>query len=207
MLSLQRLLGHDKQFFDLLDASAQESHASVLALKRLLQNPGEATLEPFTALRRKDKKITTEIHELLCRTFVTAMEREDIQDLATALYKIPKIIGKFAERLVVARERLKGEDFSRHMALLEEATATLIEMLRQLRAMHLQALVRLSTRLREIEAEGDRFLSEFNRYLYSGQVDPLNAIILKDLYELLEKALDRSRSAGNVMARIALKHS
>jgi len=207
MLSLQRLLGHDKQFFDLLDASAQESHASVLALKQLLQHPDKAGLEAFSALRRKDKRITNEIHELLCRTFVTALEREDIQDLSTALYKIPKIIEKFAERLMCAHERLKGVDFSRHIALLEEATTTVIAMLKELRAMRLKEMVQLSGRLREIEAEGDRFLNELNAELYSGKVDPLNAIILKDLYELLEKALDRSRSAGNVMARIALKHS
>ncbi|WCJ60464.1 pit accessory protein [Fontisphaera persica] len=207
MLSLQRLLGHDKQFFDLLEASAQESHASVLALKQLLQKPDKASLEAFAALRRKDKRITNEIHELLCRTFVTALEREDIQDLASALYKIPKIIEKFAERLMCAHDRLQGVDFTRHTALLEEATATLIQMLKELRAMHLREMVSLSNRLREIEAEGDRFLNELHSQLYSGKVDPLNAIILKDLYELLEKALDRSRSAGNVMARIALKHS
>lgn len=207
MLSLQRLLGHDKHFFDLLDASAQESHASVLALKQLLQHPDKAGLEAFSALRRKDKRITNEIHELLCRTFVTALEREDIQDLSTALYKIPKIIEKFAERLMCAHDRLKEVDFSRHIALLEEATTTVIAMLKELRAMRLKEMVKLSGRLREIEAEGDRFLNELHAEVYSGKIEPLNAIILKDLYELLEKALDRSRSAGNVMARIALKHS
>ena len=43
--------------------------------------------------------------------------------------------------------------------------------------------------------------------LYSGRYDALQMILLRDLYELLEKVIDRCRDAGNVIAHIALKHS
>ena len=43
--------------------------------------------------------------------------------------------------------------------------------------------------------------------LFSGKHEPLQVIVLKDLYELLEKVIDRCRNVGNVIARIALKHS
>jgi uncharacterized protein Yka (UPF0111/DUF47 family) len=43
--------------------------------------------------------------------------------------------------------------------------------------------------------------------LFSGKHDALQVIALKDLYELLEKIIDRCRDAGNVIAHIALKHS
>jgi len=40
--------------------------------------------------RRKGKRITEDIDEHLCKTFVTPIEREDIESLSDALYKIPK---------------------------------------------------------------------------------------------------------------------
>jgi uncharacterized protein Yka (UPF0111/DUF47 family) len=43
--------------------------------------------------------------------------------------------------------------------------------------------------------------------LFSGKHDPMQVIMLKDLYELLEKVIDRCRDAGNVIAHTALKHS
>lgn len=47
---------------------------------------------------------------------------------------------------------------------------------------------------------------ELLRDLYSGRRDPLQVIIVKDLYELMEKIIDRCRDAGNVVLQIALKN-
>ena len=82
MFSLQRLLGKEDKFFDLLEASAQESRTSVQALVRFVKNPDELkTLDEFVVSRRKEKRINDEISEALCKTFVTALEREDIEAL------------------------------------------------------------------------------------------------------------------------------
>ena len=42
--------------------------------------------------RRAEKRIADEISEALCKTFVTALEREDIEALSLGLYKIPKTV-------------------------------------------------------------------------------------------------------------------
>ena len=93
MFSLQRLLGKKDKFFDLLEASAREACTSVQALTKFLENPDQVrTLDEFILSRRKEKKIADEISAALCTTFVTALEREDIEALSNALYKIPKIV-------------------------------------------------------------------------------------------------------------------
>ena len=48
----------------------------------------------FAESRREDKRITQQLTEELSKTFITPLEREDIQALAAALYKIPKDGGK-----------------------------------------------------------------------------------------------------------------
>jgi uncharacterized protein len=48
---------------------------------------------------------------------------------------------------------------------------------------------------------------ELLRDLYNGNHSAVRVIVLKDLYELLEKVVDRCRDAGVVVSHIALKHS
>ena len=43
--------------------------------------------------------------------------------------------------------------------------------------------------------------------LYSGSRDPITTIVLKDVYDLLEKVVDRCRDAGKVVSQIVLKNS
>jgi uncharacterized protein Yka (UPF0111/DUF47 family) len=91
MFSLQKLFGKDDKFFTLMEGSAEEARASIHSLVKLLQTPApKRSLAEFIEIRRKDKRITKELTEHLCKTFVTPLEREDIEALSEALYKIPK---------------------------------------------------------------------------------------------------------------------
>jgi uncharacterized protein Yka (UPF0111/DUF47 family) len=45
------------------------------------------------------------------------------------------------------------------------------------------------------------------REVYSGKYEPLQAMVVRDLYDLLEKVIDRCRDAGNVMSHVVLKNS
>ena len=65
-------------------------------------------LHEFADARSKDKAITEEISEQLITTFVTPMEREDIEALAESLYKIPKTVEKFAERYRIVADQAEG---------------------------------------------------------------------------------------------------
>jgi hypothetical protein len=76
MFSLQKLLGKDDKFFDLLQASAEEGIHSVEALKRILTNPSATpTLDEFVASRRKDKAITNEIAEMALKDLYELLEK------------------------------------------------------------------------------------------------------------------------------------
>ena len=208
MFSLQKLLGKDDKFFDLLQASAEEGLHSVEALKRILTNPSMTpTLDEFVVSRRKDKAITQEISELLVKTFVTALEREDIEALSNALYKIPKTVEKFAERYILCAPRLREVKFDTQLVMLEEAIKIVVTMLKGLKKNDLAAVAQQNTRLQQIEGDADKLKLDHFRALYSGQFEPLTALALKDLHEIMEKVFDRCRDAGNVVSHVVLKHS
>lgn len=209
MFSLQKLFGKDDPFFRLLEDSAKESQHSVEALKRILQNPSMTpTLDEFVVSRRKEKELASEIRNLLVNSFVTALEREDIEALSHSLYKIPKTIEKFAERYILCAPRLRDVDFGQYLVMMEEVTATLLKMVETLRKKtDLEAMKELNGVLQKLEGDADKLMLERLRDLYSGKYEPVKAVILKDLYELLEKVFDRCRDAGNVVFHIVLKHS
>jgi len=208
MFSLQKMLGKDDKFFELLHASAEEGLHSVQALKHILTNPSMTpTLDDFIASRRKDKAITNEISELLVKTFVTSLEREDIEALSNALYKVPKTIEKFAERYILCAHCLRDVKFNTQMDMLEDAINTVVSMLAELKKNNLNGISQQNAKLQRIEGDADKIMLEELRELYSGKHEPLAAMALKDLYELLEKVFDRCRDAGNVISHVVLKHS
>lgn len=208
MISLQKLLGKKDVFFELLAASATQARASVQALHLLLSNTGDdPTPDAFSASRREDKRITQQIDEALCRTFVTELEREDIEALANALYKIPKTAEKIAERVQITRGRLKGVDFSRQIRLMDSASDIVVTMIAELRRLHLERVKELNDKLQQVEGEADKLILECLKELYTGGMDAVQVVILKDLYDLMEKVVDRCRDAGNVVAHIVLKNS
>jgi uncharacterized protein Yka (UPF0111/DUF47 family) len=209
MFSLQRLLGKEDKFFTLLEASAQEARSSVQALVKLSKGFDQpVVLDEFAHTRRKDKKITEEITAAVYTTFVTALEREDIGELSNALYKIPKTVDKFTERLIAGPTSVRKIDFSTQIGLLERATDLVLEMVKTLRdGMDLEIIKDLNDKLQYLEGEADKHMMVLYKDLFSGKHDPLEVIALKDLYELLEKIIDRCRDAGNVLAHIVLKNS
>ena len=210
MFSLQQLFSRDEQFFELLEAGAEECRASVQALKRAIAgHAGSLALDEFIGPRRKEKKISAELSELLARVSVTALEREDIEALSNAFYKIPKTLEKFAQRYVLAANELGDINFSKHVKLLEQAVNITVEMVKELRrGFHMEQISAQNANLQRIEGEADELILEvLKTELYSRKHDALKVIVLKDLYELLEKVVDRCRDAGNIIAQIVLKNT
>jgi uncharacterized protein Yka (UPF0111/DUF47 family) len=209
MFSIQQFFSRDTKFFDLLEASANETLALTRLLVNLLKNHRQAQpLDDFAKARGNDKLITEEIRRELVHTFITGLEREDIEMLAYALYKICKTIEKFAERYNIAPERLHGVDFERQTKLIEKATMTMAEMIKQLRKMpSLETIKSLNDEMQAIESEADDVVIELLAGVYSGRYEPIQAMMVRDLHDLLEKVIDRCRDAANAVTHIVMKNS
>ena len=212
MFSIRKLLGQDEKFFDLLEASAQQADSSVHELVALLaqveHGASPQSLEAFVRSRREDKRITQELTEQLCKTFITPLEREDIQALAAALYKIPKTVEKIGERILICPEDLHGRSFAKQVEFLDQAAEAVLAMVKELRKGTDIATVRdMNDNLQTIEGDADKLELDLLRDLYHGNYDTKHMIFLRDLYDLLEKVIDRCRDAGNIVLQVVLKYA
>jgi uncharacterized protein Yka (UPF0111/DUF47 family) len=209
MFSLQKVFSKDNSFFDLMEASALEASQSIEALNQLLASPNALpSLKAFHQRKETDKKITEQINEALIGAFVTEIDREDIEMLSSALYKIPKTVEKFAERFIISARLVKEIDFNPHIRILEVATKQVVEMVKQIRIrVSVEQIKAMNAVLQKVEGEADELILQILEDLYSDRHPPTKVLALKDLYELLEKIVDRCRDTGNVVTHIILKHA
>jgi uncharacterized protein Yka (UPF0111/DUF47 family) len=212
MSALQRIFGRDTKFYDLLEAgaAAAKQSASILVglLPKLSGNPTDAILSDLALARRKHKRISQDTTEELCKNFVTPLEREDIEALSTALFKISKTVEKIGERLIVGPAGVDFHNIGRQIAMLEQASEVVVKMVGEIRAKSHGELIRDDyERLQAIEGDADKLMNELLRSIYHGNTDPRVLVFTKDLYELIERGVDRCRDAGSIIFYVALKYS
>ena len=208
MLSLQTIFGRGNQFYSLLEDAAVAAEDAAKALHQMLKEADrQPALDAFRLARLRTRETSGLISQELVHSFITPMEREDIEALGSALYRIPKQIEKFADRYALAVQNLEHIDFAPRAAMLEQAAGVVVKMVRALPKMKLEPMKALNDELRAIENEADRLMLELYGDIYSGKLDPLHMFLLKEFFEILEKAIDRCREAGVVAYEIVLKNS
>lgn len=209
VISLAKFFGKSDRFFELLSASAKSAHDSVEALAKLLaSSDGSVSLAELAIARRAEKRTAEIISEELVKVFVTALEREDIEALSKALYRIPKTVEKFAERFEIVRHLVLGSEFAAQMTLAQEASAVVVRMVDMLSTSpKLEEVKASNDMMQELEGRADELVLGNLRAIYAGGMDPLKAMAVRDLFDLLEKVIDRCRDACNIVSHIVLKNS
>lgn len=209
MISLAKLFGKSDRFFELLASSAKSAHQSIEALARLLkESNGNVSLAELAVARRNEKRTAEIISEELAKVFITALEREDIEALSKALYRIPKTVEKFGERYEIMNHLVKAENFAPQMAIAQEAALVVVRMVDMLaKSPKLEDIKAENDKMQELEGRADQLVLGYLKEIYSGSMDPIKAMAMRDLYDLLEKVIDRCRDSGNVVSQIVLKNS
>lgn len=212
MFSIKKLFGKDEKFFDLLEGGAEEAKTCVALFASYLSKAGAGTtvpLDEFIQARRKEKRIRHTMTEELSKTFITPLEREDIEALSWALYRIPKQVEKIVERLSIYPGRVPVAAFQRQAELMLQAADAVTFMVKQLRGgTTIEKVREANDRLQYAEGEADKVMLSLLKELYHNKEhDARELVILQELYEMVEQAVDRCRNAGNIVVQIVLKHS
>ena len=211
-MSLFKIFNRDTQFFDLLEQGAAEALNGATCLRKLLDALGngatEALLADLAQSRRKHKGAANATTHAIIAVFVTPIDREDIEDLSGNLYRISKTVEKLGERLTICPPGANLSTVKKEVANIEQACAVVVEMVGRLRKGATLANIRdAHERLQSMEGDADKTLLEHLREIYHSQQDARLLIYWKDLYDLVEKSMDRCRDVGNSVFQIVLKNS
>jgi uncharacterized protein Yka (UPF0111/DUF47 family) len=209
MLSLRKLFASHDDFFRLLSSMSGQGQESARALARLTAGEGhEEAIAVLRDSRVRERELAGKIEELLCNSGPVPFGRDDVDPLARSVQAVPRSIRKFGERYHISLRHVPPRSFAPQAVFLQAATDALHSLVTELRngARITQAKLCNDT-LQRIEGEMDKAVVDSIIHLYEETEQPVRALVLKDLYELLDRTFDRCRSAGNLILRIAMKHS
>jgi predicted phosphate transport protein (TIGR00153 family) len=150
-------------------------------------------------------EITHNISTRLSRSFITAIDREDIHALTTALDDVVDFIEGLAGA-VVMYGLLEYTPFMKLFAGVIKQMAQELDLL----VPSLDRPKDLRTRLlklHELEREGDEIYREAMGDLFRGKFEVHEVIVMKDLYENLEATVDRCQHVGDLVERIVIKNT
>jgi predicted phosphate transport protein (TIGR00153 family) len=213
MLSwFQALLPREQKFFDLFEAHAATLQAGAASLRELL-NGGEAVPAHCAEVARHEHdadQITREVLLAVRRTFITPFDRSDIRDLISSMDDAIDQMHKTAKATILFDQR----SFQPDMVKLGDAivkTAGLIAeavpLLRSLRAnaARLNAIAEEVTRL---EDQSDALYDAGISALYTGPArkDPMAYIVGAEIYDHLEKVVDRFEDVANQISSVLIEH-
>lgn len=202
----------EDKFYKLMEAMSSEVYESSVSFKAFVDSKSEAEMQAamvrVQAIRTQSKQTSSKIAEELCRSFITPFDREDIQDISNLFYKIPKIIDKATERITMHGMSVQGGDFS-HQAdlILQEAEATKVLLSALISGKGSSAVLEKVNLLKDLEHKGDRIRNELIVALFKSDRDIKEIILRRDIYDMLEKVVDRFRDIAGVALQIILKHS
>ena len=201
-----RLTPQKREFFDLFTQASANARDMARALVELLEDwpASREKLRDIRELETEGDRLTHAVIDLLNRTFVTPLDRDDMYRLASAIDDVCDHIDEAADNVdayevrdVPVRARQQAEVIHRAAARLHDAVG-LLEGFRDSQK-HLVAL-------RELEDEGDRLSREAIAELFRSGSDPLTIIRWKDIHENLEDAVDACENAADVLEAILVKN-
>jgi predicted phosphate transport protein (TIGR00153 family) len=201
-----RLTPQNREFYVLLNRSAENLVTTAGLLLDLLEHyPGRrALVSEIKDREHEGDRVTHEIAQLINRTFVTPIDREDIFALATALDDVCDFMDQVADELNLYGVEEVPSEAIEQAGVIFRAVGKLsdaIEGLDGLRDIG-QHLVEIHT----LEDEGDRIVRAATARLFSNGLDPLIVIRWKDIHHDLEQAVDGCQRAAHVLESIYLKN-
>jgi predicted phosphate transport protein (TIGR00153 family) len=201
------LLPQDRTFFDLFIQAGQNSlHASRLLDEMMNTWPESGTLgREIVDAEQEGDRITHEIVKRLNTTFVTPIDREDIYGLATQMDDIVDFTEEAADFLGLYKIEAPMEQA-------QALTKVLVASCEQL-AMGLENLPSFKDldkywiEIHRLENDGDRISRDAVASLFSNGIDPMVVIRWKDMFAVLEEAIDATETAAQILEGIVIKNS
>jgi predicted phosphate transport protein (TIGR00153 family) len=206
MVSL-RLMPRDARFFELFISDAQNLRLAATELVELLVTYEgiDERIRRIQELEHQGDEIGDEITARLDDAFITPFDREDIHELARRLDDIVDGIQETAEAMRIYDIAAPTQEARELAGILAEQTMELDAAMGKLESMKgLNAHLR---RVHELENRADGLSRAAVGVLFRDARDPLEVIKWRDVYGMLEGAIDAAEDAAEIVQRMLHKAS
>ncbi|WP_332682746.1 DUF47 domain-containing protein [Bosea sp. (in: a-proteobacteria)] len=208
----QKLLPKEDKFFGLFERHSVTLVAGAKALDQLLSGtvPIEAGCAEIFAQENLADEIAGEVMLETGRTFITPFDRGDIEELIGSMDDAIDQMQKTAKAIRL----FEVESFAPRMTELgavivqaSERVAVLLPMLRDIKK-HAIAIGALAKEIGAIEERSDELYDQGLKELFKAHrnADAMGFIVGAEIYDHLEKVVDRFEDVAKRVSRIVLEH-
>ena len=195
----------EEGFFDLFAKQADNVVVGAKALQAMLSHytgvPEQ--VQSVKAIEHEGDEITHGILTKLNQTFITPFDREDIHELCSQIDDVIDLIDAAASRFVLYR-----------VDKVREGTLDLVKVLVSASVEVSAAVHSLSTpekalkhciEINRYENESDRICRTLIAKLFDEETNPVQIIKWKEIFEVIETAVDKCEDVANVIEGVILK--
>ena len=208
----QSLLPREQKFFPLFERHAAAVTAAAEALRRMLDGGDQVALNCSTVMRQEEAAdaITRDVLIGVRSTFITPFDRSDIKDLITAMDDAIDQMQKTAKAIVL----FEMPSFAPEMRAMADAIVECAHLIS--RAMPLLAnigqhsgqLSEICQQVSRLEGRADETCDQGLKALYlrSKNGDTMEFVRGNEIYDHLEKGVDRFDDVANQIQAIVIDH-
>ena len=205
------LMPREEKFFDLFARHSEVVFEGAQALRRMIDG-GSAVRQNYELVMERENQadaVTRDVLVAIRRSFITPFDRASIQGLIAAMDNTIDQMQKTAKTVVL----FDVDAFSPQMRAMADEIVTAAGLVRDaiplLRSVNAEAarLSSVSEQLSQIEGRTDELHDLGLKELYRahGQSDAMAFIIGNEIYDHLEKVVDRFDDVGNEISGIVIE--
>ena len=201
----------EEKFFNLLDKHAALCYAAADILKESVNeeiSKAEA-MEKINALEEEANDLVLETMKRLQKSFITPMDREDIQELIDKLDKALDNVTEIMDKMCIYRVGTATEGTKRMATIMAKSMKEIrrsIEAMRNVKKEYLKIEAR-SKKIMKLEQECDDLYHEEMGKLFAECKDPIELIKWKEILQSIEDVTDGCESLATLFRRIVLKYA
>jgi uncharacterized protein Yka (UPF0111/DUF47 family) len=211
-------LPKEEHFYDYLEKQAHAAHAGAKAIAKFSEN-GTTAQEAREAVQKcehEGDKIVHDMEEALAKTFVTPIDREDLQKLSSELDNVLDLTNGAIRACVMLGVQKPTEPMKRLIQLIVQCTEKIDIAIPKLRKHEYASIVDTARELRKLEKEADTVYREAISEMFrdgdgggpfrQGMNDARVLIREKSVLEDLENAVDACDSIADMLTNLAIKN-
>jgi predicted phosphate transport protein (TIGR00153 family) len=208
------LMPKEEQFFELFARHSEAVVAGAEALRAMLEG-GDAIPKNYTLVMDREHdadNVTREVLIAVRRTFITPFDRSNIRDLITSMDNSIDQMQKTAKTVKL----FEVTSFTPHMRDMADIIVKCARLVQEgmplLRSISAEAghLAALTEQISALEGKADEMHDVGMAELYRANVSAsngLNFFVGNEIYDHLEKVVDRFDDVANVMHGIVIEHA
>ena len=205
-----RLMPTEGKFFELFNQHAELCVKGAREMVGLMTNFDdlEIRVHAIEAIEKEADKVTHNTIEMLHKTFITPLDRDDIHQLITRMDDILDLLEDAAQTISLYDIKAITPEAKRLAELClacAEKVQSAVALLHNMD--NSREIMDLCTEIDRLESDADHVMRAAMSKLFRDEPDVRNLIKLKAIYEILETVTDRCEDVANIIEGIILENA